>query len=299
LPFCSAQAYDCVNVDSVHNDGERHIPYITIFPESTKNKLLAWGKVQLANGMVPEQLACGCTGAIDPGLDKGCGRTMSDVTSMYIVYVLELYRWQNDTETLTKLWPIIKKAAQWQMSVSAEDGAPQHLENTYDILGPPRFKHVSYNTVFHLLAMAAAAELAQAMGEAPFAETCAAALRRGQAALDAQQWVRDNSTFKEMPNTYCPKNYAYIGSGLTLAECKGNCTGTCPGIFVSTDEAKPYCYTCSAPTTAPSSDYTAYMKDSPGQSSAHWSFNDADADSLMADSLYGQVWALALPRARA
>ena len=100
------EAYDCVNVDSVHNDGERHIPYMTIFPDSTRNKLLAWGKVQLGNGMIPEQLACGCTGAIDPGLDKGCGRVMSDVSSMYIVYVLELYKWQNDTETLHTLWPV-------------------------------------------------------------------------------------------------------------------------------------------------------------------------------------------------
>ena len=55
------EAYDCVNVDSVHNDGERHIPYISIFPDSTRNKLEAWGKTQTAGGMIPEQLACGCT----------------------------------------------------------------------------------------------------------------------------------------------------------------------------------------------------------------------------------------------
>jgi hypothetical protein len=42
------EAYDCVNVDSVHNDGERHIPYISIFPNSTRNKLTAWGKAQVA-----------------------------------------------------------------------------------------------------------------------------------------------------------------------------------------------------------------------------------------------------------
>jgi uncharacterized protein (DUF608 family) len=184
------EAYDCVNVDSVHNDGERHIPYITIFPESTKNKLRAWGNVQGGNGMIPEQLSCGCMGRIDGGLDRGCGRVMSDVSSMYIVYVLELLKWQNDTDTLRELWPVVKKAAQWQMSVSAADGAPVGLCNTYDILGPQNHKHVSYNTVFHLLAMAAAAELAAAMGnETAFATECSSALRRGQEALDAQQWV--------------------------------------------------------------------------------------------------------------
>ena len=128
-------------------DGERHIPYITLFPNSTKNKLKAWGKTQLANGMIPEQLACGCTSKIDPGLDKGCGRVMSDVSSMYITYVLELYRWQGDTETLHALWPVVKNAANWQMNVSAADGTPAYLCNTYDILGPTGHEHVSYNTV--------------------------------------------------------------------------------------------------------------------------------------------------------
>lgn len=48
--------------DSVHNDGERHIPYIIIFPNSTINKLYAWAKFQLPNGMIQEQLRCGCQG---------------------------------------------------------------------------------------------------------------------------------------------------------------------------------------------------------------------------------------------
>merc|ERR1712070_366515 len=92
------EAYDCVNVDSIHNDGERHIPYIMFMPETTRNKMRAWGATQQANGMLPEQLACGCMGAVDPGLDRGCGRVMSDVSSMYVVYLLELYKWSNETE---------------------------------------------------------------------------------------------------------------------------------------------------------------------------------------------------------
>jgi hypothetical protein len=55
----------------------------------------------------PLLLFAGCTKAIDPGLDKGCGRIMSDVSSMYITYVLELYKWQNDTATLHELWPVV------------------------------------------------------------------------------------------------------------------------------------------------------------------------------------------------
>ena len=46
--------------DSVHNDGERHIPYITIFPNSTIGKMYAWAGTQQDNGMIIEQLRCGC-----------------------------------------------------------------------------------------------------------------------------------------------------------------------------------------------------------------------------------------------
>ena len=42
------EAHDCTNMDSVHNDGERHIPYIMFFPDSTRNKLTAWAKGQIS-----------------------------------------------------------------------------------------------------------------------------------------------------------------------------------------------------------------------------------------------------------
>ena len=36
------ESFSCVNVDSVHNDGERHVPYLMLFPDGTKNKMRAW-----------------------------------------------------------------------------------------------------------------------------------------------------------------------------------------------------------------------------------------------------------------
>lgn len=56
--FCSLN----LSSDSVHNDGERHIPYIMIFPDSLISKMYAWAEFQLENGMIQEQLRCGCTG---------------------------------------------------------------------------------------------------------------------------------------------------------------------------------------------------------------------------------------------
>ena len=33
------EAYDCPDLDSIHNDGERHIPYIMFFPNGTRSKM--------------------------------------------------------------------------------------------------------------------------------------------------------------------------------------------------------------------------------------------------------------------
>ena len=60
-----------VNVDSVHNDGERHLPYITLFPNVTRMKMRAWGSVQQPNGMIPEELMCGCGAGTDPYVVSG------------------------------------------------------------------------------------------------------------------------------------------------------------------------------------------------------------------------------------
>ena len=69
----------------MHNDGERHIPYIMIFPDSVMNKMRAWASFQLPNGMIQEQLRCGCYGLpIQPIVS--CLHTLCIATcSVYIV----------------------------------------------------------------------------------------------------------------------------------------------------------------------------------------------------------------------
>ncbi|XP_019852028.1 PREDICTED: uncharacterized protein LOC109581956 [Amphimedon queenslandica] len=163
------EAYDCVNIDSVHNDGERHIPYISIFPNSTISKLYAWAKYQESNGMIQEQLRCGCMTMTDksPRVDSGCGRAMCDVSSMFIVYLLELLTWHDDPysqQVVRDLYNASKKAAQWHMSVSTAEGIPLHLVDTYDIVNLAAYPYDTYSGSFHLLAMKAAETLAYAMG---------------------------------------------------------------------------------------------------------------------------------------
>ena len=60
--------------------------------------------------MIQEQLASGCMDAV-PALDTPSGRTMGDVSSMFIVYLLELWQWGNDADIVRELWPAAKRAA--------------------------------------------------------------------------------------------------------------------------------------------------------------------------------------------
>ena len=72
------------------------------------SKMRAWAAGALANGMIQEQLACGCMDAVPPMLDQPCGRVMGDVSSMFIVYLLELMQWTDNTAIVAELWPAAK-----------------------------------------------------------------------------------------------------------------------------------------------------------------------------------------------
>ena len=43
--------------DSIHNDGERHIPYIMFLTNGTRSKLAAWAGNQFSDGMLAEQVS--------------------------------------------------------------------------------------------------------------------------------------------------------------------------------------------------------------------------------------------------
>ncbi|ESO93556.1 hypothetical protein LOTGIDRAFT_161662 [Lottia gigantea] len=195
------EAYDCSNMDSVHNDGERHIPYIMFLPESTKNKMRGWAKSQLINGMIPEQLQSNCfTQHFGNKIDVPSGRVMSDVSSMFITYLLELLRWGNEQDFAKELYPNAKKAAQWHILSARSSGTLIRMVNTYDVLGQNAYDVCAYNSVFHLLAMRAAEELAKFMADEEFAAECRAVYNEGIEALDKYLW---NST-AEYYNSYTP-----------------------------------------------------------------------------------------------
>ncbi len=199
------EAFDCPDLDSIHNDGERHMPYITMFPNSTRSKLAAWAGNQFEDGMLAEQI-------LKNEPDTPQGRVMADSTSMFIVYVLELYRWAADDVSLKLYWPTIKKAAEWHISTCEQFDVPYKLQTTYDLLRFTKYDISAYSTVFHMVAMRAAEELAKAVGDTDFAQTCTDSYRRAQAAFDTLQWA---------PAMGSSKNGYYAGASSNCTKGSG------------------------------------------------------------------------------
>ena len=91
---------------------------------------------------------------------------MSDVSSMFIVYLLELITWHDDPysqQVVKDLYNASKKAAQWHIDESIAEGIPGHLVDTYDVLALGAYPYDAYTGGFHLLAMKAAETLANKM----------------------------------------------------------------------------------------------------------------------------------------
>ena len=81
---------------------------------------------------VQTRYASSMTATPESLVDHVAGRVMADCSSMFICYILELVRWSGDSETLDLYYPMAKRAAEWQMSVSKDLGVPVKLETTYD-----------------------------------------------------------------------------------------------------------------------------------------------------------------------
>ncbi|CAF2079577.1 unnamed protein product [Rotaria magnacalcarata] len=158
------EAYDCNDVDSVHNDHQRHIPYILYFPETEKIKMYTWAKYQQADGMIQETFSVGCMGDTAP-YDQHGGRNMGDVTTIFILETLELYRWTNDFTFLKDMYPHVVAGIQWQLSVSTQLGLPEHLECTYDIPNMSQYPTTTFNSFMHLAALRACMELSYIMND--------------------------------------------------------------------------------------------------------------------------------------
>ncbi|CAF4832453.1 unnamed protein product, partial [Rotaria magnacalcarata] len=78
--------------------------------------------------------------------DQHGGRNMGDVTTIFILETLELYRWTNDFTFLKDMYPHVVAGIQWQLSVSTQLGLPEHLECTYDIPNMSQYPTTTFNS---------------------------------------------------------------------------------------------------------------------------------------------------------
>ncbi|XP_031550637.1 uncharacterized protein LOC116288065 [Actinia tenebrosa] len=158
------ETFDCNDVDSVHNDFQRELPYVLFFPGLLENVVRAWAKSQLPNGIIPEALQgqFGCWAKTNK-LDAVGGRlNMADVHPAFIAQVYHLYIWAGKEQLLRDLWPTVRKATQWMIDEGTDGtGLPLRMTNTYDILQLQQYDHSFYNSVMFLLGLRAAEEIAE------------------------------------------------------------------------------------------------------------------------------------------
>ena len=140
----------------------------------------------------------------------GCGgRRMGDVTTIWIMEVLELWLHSNDTARLADAWPAVIAGMRWQIAQSAALGLPAHLVCTYDILGMERYNTTTFNGVLHLAAMRAVSRMGAALGDGATVAAADAAAATALAALTGPLlW---NSTYGY--------GRAYTGGDAIMTDC--------------------------------------------------------------------------------
>jgi hypothetical protein len=108
------EAWSCDDVDSVHNDFQRHLLYQWMFPAFERQKVEAWGSwaQSSSDGHVDECLA----GFGHGPLDVPTGRMMGDTTTLFVLELLEILQHTGDLTFITKMWPSAKRALEWCMT---------------------------------------------------------------------------------------------------------------------------------------------------------------------------------------
>lgn len=173
------EAWSCDDVDSVHNDYQRHLLYLWAFPEFEFNKMDAWSTfAQAADGHVWESL--GYTGK---PMDNGGGRIMGDTTTLYLLELYEILLHTGNQSYVKSKWASAKNATAWMISNAGNFTLPQYLQTTYDHFGFNSRKTVVYNCHIYLTALKAVEQMASVIGDTETAATALAAFEAGQKTL--------------------------------------------------------------------------------------------------------------------
>ena len=168
------EAFSNCDLDPVHVSSYHAIPYATFWPDLAANTIATgWAQAQDANsGMVKEFLGdfSAPGGRLTGQMDVSAGgRQMSDVSTVFILYSLLAFQNSGDAEWLSRIYPSLVRAAEWQIArglVGPVSPFPAYLQNTYDYLGLDAYPYQAYTGFLHLAAMRAIREIAAAVGDA-------------------------------------------------------------------------------------------------------------------------------------
>jgi len=219
------EAFDCMDLDSIHNDYQRHLPYMWLAPQFEAQKLRKWASGQDASGFIQEFLGPFGVGPFDiPG-----GRIMGDTTTLWVVELLELWRNTGDDALVAELYPAAARAVAWLIGNAAPLGLPEKLYCTYDILWLDGYNTTTYNSFLYMAALKAGQALAEHAGDAATASAAAAALVRAQAATQKLLWqpptttTTATTTTTTMTTTAAPADgffraYSYNGDSALMAD---------------------------------------------------------------------------------
>jgi non-lysosomal glucosylceramidase len=200
------EAPDCPDIDSIHNDYQRHLPYIWLFPRFELSKIARWAQGQQPAGFLYEDLGSFGLGP----LDKWGDRIMADTTSLWVVEQWELFLNTNNSAYMLQNLPTVRRAVDWMVANANTNaqGLPWRLVCTYDIINFDQYNATTFNSFIYLAALRAAQELGSAAGDRALVERCDEAIHTGQTQLRALLWNETYSYFR-----------AYTGGNAIMGDC--------------------------------------------------------------------------------
>jgi len=182
------EAFDCANLDPVHVNLHRIMPYILFYPGLAKQLMLAWADHQLEDGMIQESLSIGC---LEDTSKEGVagGRLMIDVNVGFIVQSYLIYSWTNDTEFFDEIYPFSVRAVKWLIKDSTKGtGLPYRKGDAYDLFELEKYDHSAYNSIMYLLGLRTMLKMALLQSDKESFNVVNSALARAEKQFDIEMW---------------------------------------------------------------------------------------------------------------
>jgi hypothetical protein len=224
------ETYDCVDTDPVECDSSRSLPLLVMFPDLFADLLRGWAKSQCGkqdgpswwhlctgDGQISESIAEACGLASQGAPDIAGGRLQGDATTVFSFYVYHLHRWTNDTKLLEELWPNVKRAVSFTIAEAHSNATnrtalPYRMDPMWDILALASIDYVFYNSVWYVVSLMAAEQLAMIMGDGSMARACRAEAAAARDRIDETFWVETEQRWRPINDSSLRS--AGIGDGL-------------------------------------------------------------------------------------